>query len=127
MMEALKERLRQVQDLGAPLQDAAIAVATDLRMKVRAGKRRASRDRKERRKLLRAGGFSAREVRSMIGRRRRTSGVSIEADSTGLSVVLTASNQVQHLRREQGETADLREAFRKYLPVAAEWRAKRGL
>lgn len=127
MLEALKNRLEAIQDFDGPMIDAAIAIAEDMRAKVKAGMRRNRAERRARREAMKLAGASNKEIRDVVGKPKKRSGISIDADALGPEVVLTASNQVQHLRREQGETPDLREAFRKFLPVAEAWRAKRGL
>ncbi len=127
MLEALKEQLKAVQDFDGPMIDAAIAIAEDMRAKVKAGMRRNRAERRARRDAMKLAGASNKEIREVVGKPKKRSGISIDADAAGREIILTASNQVQHLRRELGETPDLREVFRKYLPVAEEWRAKRGL
>lgn len=127
MFEAIRESLKGVQDMQDRLLDAAIAVATELRLKVREGRRANAKRRRERRRELRAHGHSAKETRQRLGKRRGTTGVSIDATSTGAGVRLTASTQVQHLRRTQAETPDVMAAFAKHFRVAEKWRARRGL
>lgn len=127
MFEAIRESLKGVQDMQDRLLDAAIAVATEMRQKVRQGRRAISKRRRERRRELRASGLSAKETRKKLGARRGSSGVSIDATSTGAGVRLTASSQVQHLRQAQAETPDVMAAFAKHFRVAEKWRARRGL
>lgn len=126
MFEALRERLRDVQNIEDRLLDAAIAVATEQRLQVRAGRRASATRRRDLRKELRESGASAAEVRAKT-RGRHGSGISIDAISTGDGVTLTASDQVQHFRRVQGETVDVMAAFAKHFRVAEAWRARRGL
>lgn len=127
MFEAIRARLAEIQDFEGNLVDAAIAVATELRKKVREGRRQSSRSRREIRAALRASGLSTKEAKRRAGKTRRGSGVSIEARVTGTDVALTASSQVQHLRRAQGETIDIVEAYRKHMTIGERWRAARGL
>ena len=126
MFEALKQRLKDVQDFDQALEDAAIAVATEQRMKVREGQRQVSRIRRDKRRELRSSGFTAKETRARLGKRRKGSGISIEAQVSGLDVRLVASDQVMHLRREQDETIDIMAAYRKHLSVGQAWRKRTG-
>lgn len=129
MFEAIRARLEELQNNQDRLLDAAIAVATEQRQKVREGRRAKARARRDERRSLRAAGLSPREIRAQLRKRaaKGGSGISIDAVSTGDSVRLTASDQVQHFRREQGETIDVVEAFAKHFRVAEKWRARRGL
>ena len=126
MFEQLRQRLKDVQDLNDQLVAGAIAVANELRKKVRAGRRATSRTRRDNRRTLRGNGLSAKETRKRLGKRRGGSGVSITAQSTGSSVRLTASSQVQHLRRAQAETPDIMAEFAKHMTVADKFRSARG-
>lgn len=127
MFEALRQRLDDVQSFDGRLHDASIAVATELRSNVRKRKRAGAQRRREQRQDLRISGFTAREARVRVRGPRQTSGISITADATGDGVTVTASDQVQHLRRELGETSDMMDVFAKHMSVAEEWRARRGL
>lgn len=127
MFEAIRAELQAVQEIHDRLPDAAIAVATEVRNKVKKRQRAGARRRLEQRLELRASGFTASEARVAVNRgRRKTSGISIDGTATADGVRLTASDQVQHFRRELGETADLVDVFRRNVHVAEEFRRRRG-
>jgi hypothetical protein len=127
VFEALRQRLKDAQDFEGGLLKAAVAVANELRQKVRKGRREKSRVRRDRRRELRSNGLSAAETRAKLGAARKASGVSIEAHVSPEGVRLTASDQVQHLRREQAETPDLVSAFAKHMTLGESLRSARGL
>jgi hypothetical protein len=127
VFEALRQRLKDAQDFEGGLLKAAVAVANELRQKVREGRREKSRVRRDRRRKLRSNGLSAAETRAKLGAARKASGVSIEAHVSPEGVRLTASDQVQHLRREQAETPDLVKAFAKHMTLGESLRNARGL
>lgn len=128
MFDDLKARLKAMQDFGVRLDDAAIAMATELRNNVKKRKRAAGKRRKELKVNLRLQGFSAREARMRANKgRRRTSGISIMGIALSDGVKIRASDQVQHFRRTQGETDDLMDIFARNMSVAEQWRKARGL
>jgi hypothetical protein len=126
MFETLKARLEEVQQIGDRLPDAAIAVATELRQKVRASKRKGQRDRRDMRIALRVSGFTPKEVRARVRVPRRGSGISIDGESTGSSIAVVASTQVQHFRRLYGETTDLLAIFARHMSLVADYRRRKG-
>lgn len=126
MLEALKARLEEVQQIGDKLPDAAIAVATELRKKVSASKRAGQRRRRDLRIELRTSGYSPREVRARVRRPRKGSGISIDGSAAGMVVRVRASTQVHHFRRVYAETVDLMAVYRKHIAMIADYRRRSG-
>ncbi len=128
MFRKLKSYLAAVQSFDGRLDDAAIALATELRNNVKRRRRAAGRRRKAERIRYRLSGFSVAEARARTSKRRRqSSGISIDGKADQSSVRVRASNQVQHFRRKQGETRDLMAIFRRHMSVGEKWRKARGL
>jgi len=136
MLDALKARLAEIQLVHERLPDAAITIATEVRSIVKARRRSFSRAQRRQKALLRSFGdpAAAKRYAEALGLkwspagskgRRKGSGVSIDAEATDSSVVLTASTQVQHFRRLNNETADLMAIFAKHVSVADKYNARR--
>ena len=127
MFDAIRERLEDVQRVHERLPDAAIALATELRRNVRRNRRRAAGRRRVLRVELKFKGSTPAQVRVALAKGRRGgSGISIDGNATADAVRVTASSQVQHLRREQDETADLKAIFAEHMHIAIAFRRRGG-
>ena len=106
MMDALKERIRKIQDAHQAIPGAAIAIAETLRSKVnsrRKATRKADRE-------LKAAFKEATGATLKIGK-RRGSGIPIVVKAEDKSAVVQASGQVHHFAELQNESEEWMELF----------------
>lgn len=143
LVDGIRKRVAELAAFRERLGEVAIAVATEQRSKVKAGRKRAAPRRKAARthqKTLRAAirarargetqagriaelaavlGESEHSIRRKLqrikGARRTGSGISIEAVANDDGVTLKASNQVGFLRRQRGEAEGIQSVFRERL------------
>lgn len=106
MMDALKERIRKIQDAHQGIPSAAIEIAETLRDKVNSRRRATRKANRE----LKAAFKEATGATLKIGK-RRGSGIAITCTAEGNSAVVRASGQVQHFAREQNETDEWMDLF----------------
>lgn len=126
MFAAAREYVANLAAMPDSLEDAAIAMASELRANVRRRKRAGSKRRRQHAIDLRVSGYSARQARALAGSGRKTSGISIDGSAVPGAARVVASNEVQWLRVAQGETASLVELFRKHIRAIATYRGRRG-
>lgn len=116
MFDALRQRLSELETVGErALPAAAIAVRDKLRGDVKANRRAAQKRRKVERALRKAAGDTRR-----VKMGRATSGVSIDAEVVGSTVVVRASTQVHHIAREKTEPAEWAQIFGDTIREAAQ-------
>lgn len=105
-MDALKERIRKIQDAHQAIPGAAIAVAETLRAKVNT-RRKATR--KANRELKAA--FKEITGATLKITKRRGSGIPIVVKADETSAVVQASGQVHHFAEIQNETEEWMDLF----------------
>lgn len=99
MLDALKERLDQLETVG---ERALPAAASNIQNKLWGDVKKSRRAARKRRRVERAERRLRGDTRR-VSMGRKTSGISIEAVVVGSTIVVTASDQVHYIAREKTE------------------------
>jgi hypothetical protein len=114
MMDALKQRIREIQDAHKAIPGAAIAIAETLRSKVNSRRKGAAKANRE----LKAA-FKKITGATLKINKRRGSGIPIVVKADGKSAIVQASGQVHHFADLQNESEQWMDIFADAVSLAA--------
>lgn len=106
MLDALKARIRKIQDAHTAIPGAAIEIAETLRDKVNSRRKATRKANRE----LKAAFKEATGATLKIGK-RRGSGIAITCTADGKSAIVKASGQVHHFAEIQNEAEEWMDTF----------------